>query len=132
MQRPRFLLHAVRILDEVLFWPVLALVVWGELVWRSGSGGWFDFLAGIDDKILHLLVYFALGAMAAAGVRTRRAVFFAGLGLIVLGAVLELFQEQAGRDKSVYDAFANMAGVVLGAVAARFIVEPLRKRYPYS
>lgn len=129
MQRPRFLLHAVRILDDVLFWPALGVVIWGELAWMPGQG-MFGWLADIDDKILHFIAYSALGGMAAAGIKERRWVAWAALGLILLGGALEFVQSYVGRDKSIYDALANTAGVAFGAVAGRFIVEPLRKRFP--
>jgi hypothetical protein len=131
MQRPRLLLHVIRLIDDVLFWPVLALVVWGELVWMPGAG-WFGLFGDINDKILHFLAYFALGSMAAAGLKDRKAVIVACLGLIGLGIMLEFVQAYVGRDKSAYDALANTLGVVLGGGVARAIVERLRKRFPQS
>ena len=125
MRRPRFLLHAIRILDDILFWPVLGLVVWGEIGWHGGG-----FLLNINDKILHFLAYFTLGAMAGGGVRERRKVIPAVLAVIVLGGILEIVQSYVGRDSELYDALANAAGAVFGAALARFIVEPLRKRFP--
>lgn len=127
MKRPRFLLHAARIADEILFWPAFALVIWGELGWRGGG-----FLLNVNDKLLHLLTYFVLGSMVAGGFKERRGVILGILGLIAVGAVLEIAQTYVGRDAEFYDAIANAAGAVLGAVTARFIVEPLRKRFPYS
>jgi hypothetical protein len=131
MRRPRLLLHIGRLIDDVLFWPALALVVWGELVWMPGRG-WFGLFAHVNDKILHFFAYFALGSMAAAGLKGRQTVIVACLCLIGLGILLEFVQAYVGRDKSAYDAIANTAGVVLGGSVARAIVEPLRKRFPPS
>ena len=125
MRRPRFLLHAARILDDVLFWPALGLVVWGEIGWHGGG-----FLHNLNDKLLHFLAYFTLGAMAAGGIKARRNVILAVLGVIALGGLLEIVQSYVGRDSELYDALANTAGAVFGAALARFIVEPLRKKFP--
>jgi VanZ family protein len=116
-------LHRARLVDAVLFWPVLALVVWGELA---------DFGAAtnirFNDKVMHFFAYFALGWMAAAAFRDRRPVRIAVLLLIVLGALLEIAQGYVGRDTSGLDQLANMAGALTGAVLGRLIVEPLRRR----
>ena len=69
--------------------------------------------------------------MAAAGFKNRRVVRVASLGLIVLGGVLEIVQGFTGRDMSSYDELANAAGVIMGAVLARAIIEPLRRRLEY-
>jgi hypothetical protein len=55
---PSFL-HAVRLANAVLFWPVLAFVLWGELRPEVPR-----VLQGINDKALHFGAYFILGAMA--------------------------------------------------------------------
>lgn len=54
--------------------------------------------------------------------------FWAGLGLIVLGGVLEIIQGFIGRDMSIYDEFANTAGVLVGVFVARAIVETLHRQ----
>jgi VanZ family protein len=46
-------------------------------------------------------------------------VVLTGLGLILLGGVLEIVQSYVGRDPSIYDELANMAGVLAGTVCAR-------------
>ncbi len=129
MKLPRPLLHAARIADEILFYPALALVIWGEL---TGTEPQFvDWFGNLTDKALHFIAYFGLAAMAAAGLRSRRAVFGASFGLIVLGGILEIVQGFTGRDMSFYDELANIAGVIAGAVTARLIIEPLRSRFGY-
>ena len=127
MKLPRPLLHAVRMADAVLFWPALTVVIWGELTSPEGQA-LLGLLWWINDKILHFIAYFILGAMAAAALKARRRVILAVLGLIAVGAVLELLQGYVGRDMSAYDELANIAGVVLGSSAARVIVQALRNR----
>ena len=129
MKLPRPLLHAARIADEILFYPALVLVIWGELTGTEPQT--LGFLGELSDKALHFIAYFGLAAMAAAGFKSRRPVVLAGLGLIVLGGVLEIVQGFTGRDMSFYDELANAGGVVAGTILARAIIEPLRNRLEY-
>ncbi|HMI96502.1 MAG TPA: VanZ family protein [Micropepsaceae bacterium] len=129
MKLPRPLLHAARIADEILFYPALVLVIWGELTGPEPQV--LDFFGDFSDKALHFIAYFGLAAMAAAGFKSRRAVVLTGLSLIVLGGVLEIVQGFTGRDMSFYDELANTAGVGAGAILARAIIEPLRRRLEY-
>jgi VanZ family protein len=129
MKLPRPLLHAARIADEILFYPTLGLVIWGELTGTEPHV--LDLLGEVNDKVLHFIAYFGLAAMAATGFKSRRAVLVASLGLIVLGAVLEIVQGFTGRDMSFYDELANTAGVIAGAVSARAAIERLRSRFEY-
>jgi len=124
MQRPRSLLHALRIADAILFYPALLLVIWGELSGRPPP----LLLQGSNDKLLHFIAYFGLTAMSAAGFKTRRPVIFACLGVIFLGGVLEIVQGFIGRDMSIYDEIANTLGVIAGGIGARAIVEFLLQR----
>ena len=129
MKLSRPLLHAARIADEILFYPALGLVIWGELT--GNEPHILDLFGPINDKVLHFLAYFGLAAMAGTGFKTRKTVLLASLGLIVLGGVLEIVQGFTGRDMSFYDELANSAGVITGAVLARGIIEPLRKQLEY-
>jgi len=124
-------LHAARIVDAILFWPVLALVVWGELS-SSSEGLLFRLVGQINDKILHFNSYFVLGAMAGAALKSRKPVIWTVVGLICLGGVLEIIQSYVGRDMSLWDEMANAAGAIGGAVIARVILEPLRRRWAYK
>jgi VanZ family protein len=117
-------LHALRLADLVLFWPVLALVIVAELAKLGGDSG-----LPINDKLAHFSAYFLLGAMAAAALKHRPAVLYAVLGLILLGGVLEIIQPYFGRDRSFLDEVANTAGAMCGAFLARLAVEPLRRRF---
>jgi len=129
MNLPRPLLHAARIADEILFYPALALVIWGELT--GSEPHILDLFGPLNDKILHFLAYFGLAGMAAAGFKSRKTVLLVSFGLVVLGGVLEIVQGFTGRDMSFYDELANIAGVITGAVLARAIIEPLRRRWEY-
>jgi len=118
-------LHTLRIAVAILFWPVLALVIWGEVLAPEG----LSIFAYFNDKVLHFNAYFIMAAMAAAAFRRRRGVIAAVLSLILLGGVLEIVQQFTGRDASVYDELANAAGAILGGILARIAVEPLRRRF---
>jgi VanZ family protein len=124
-------LHVARIADAILFWPVLALVIWGELS-SSGEGLLSRYFGAINDKVLHFNGYFILGAMAGGALTTRKSAIWAVVGLICLGGVLEVIQSYVGRDMSLWDEVANSAGAISGAVIARITIEPLRRRWEYK
>jgi len=124
---PRPFLHAARLADAVLFWPVLAFVLWGEL--QPDLPNVFQ---SINDKLLHFSAYFVLGAMAGGAVRKRGRVKWAVVGLIVVGAAIELLQAYVGRETSILDGVANGAGAIAGALLARFVLDPLRVRWGYD
>lgn len=124
---PRPVLHAARLADVVLFWPALAFVLWGQLEPDTPNA-----LQGINDKILHFLAYFVLGAMAGGAVRARGRVKWAILGLILIGAAIELLQGYVGRETSLLDGVANGVGAIAGALLARFVLDPLRARWGYE
>ena len=124
---PRPFLHAARLADAVLFWPVLALVLWGEL-----QPDIPNVLHDINDKLLHFGAYFVLGAMAGGAVRKRWQAKWAILGLIVVGAAIEVLQAYVGRETSFLDGVANGVGAVAGALLARFVLDPLRERWGYD
>ena len=119
---PRAILHAARLADALLFWPVLALVIWGEL-----KPGVPHLLQDFSDKVLHFGAYFVLGAMAGGALKRRDGVVWAVLGLIVIGAILEVIQGYVGRETSLLDGLTNAAGAITGATLARFAVEPVRR-----
>jgi VanZ family protein len=124
---PRKLLHAARLADAVLFWPVLAYVLWGEL-----QPDLPNYLQQINDKLLHFSAYFVLGAMAGGAIRRRGRVKWAVLGLILVGAAIELIQAFVGRETSFLDGVANGAGAIAGALLARYVLDPLRERWGYD
>ena len=121
---PRTFLDAVRLAATVLFWPVLALVVWGEL--RPDVP---TVLQGINDKFLHFGAYFVLGALAGGAIKQRALMKWAALGLILLGAVIEIIQAFVGRDPSLLDGITNGAGVIVGILVTRFVLAALQWDY---
>jgi len=124
---PRPFLHAARLVDAALFWPVLAVVLWGELA--PDVPDEFNF---VNAKLLHFRAYFVLGAMAGGAVKKRGRVKWVILGLILVGAIMEVLQAYVGRDASVYDELANSVGAIAGALLARFVLDPLRARWGYD
>src|SRR5262245_56643691 len=116
---PRPYLHAARVADAILFWPVLAFVLWGQLQPEVPGP-----LQAINDKLLHLTAYFVLGAMAAGAMRQRGQVKRAVIGLILVGAMVEVLQGYVGRETSVLDGVANGVGAIAGALLARVILDP--------
>ena len=94
-----------------LFWPALALVVWGEL---TSVGD----LPHVWDKLLHFTAYFGLSGLAFVALGAHRRALWGLLGLILLGGVLEIVQGMTGRDMSFYDEVANILGAVTGAGVA--------------
>lgn len=95
-----------------LFWPTLALVIWGELTPQLP-----DFVPHAPDKVLHFTAYFVLAALAVLFLRTRGAAVGAILGLVALGGMLEILQGLTGRDPEWLDELANACGAGLGAIA---------------
>jgi VanZ family protein len=91
-----------------VFWPVLALVVWGELTPHPPH------VPG-PDKLQHFLAYFGLSGIATTAL--SRHVVAIVVGLIALGGALEVLQMFTGRDAEWLDEAANAVGAVLGAVA---------------
>ena len=70
------------------------------------------------DKLNHALAYGVLAVVGGLGFKGWRSLLMVGLGLVVLGAGLELAQSVTpDRDGSIYDAVANFVGVALGSLA---------------
>lgn len=120
-------LHRARIAVAVLFWPSLVLVIWVSLIVLTIPP--FDLGISFQDLIGHFVAYGCLGGMAAMSLHERRASVWAVLGLIALGAVLEILQSFTGRETEFYDAVANSVGAICGGFSGRAIVEPLYRRY---
>lgn len=93
----------------VFFLPACAGVLGGELGPARGEPHFWD-------KAMHFTAYFILSALAVAALRARKQALLAMLGLIVMGAVLEVIQGLIGRDMSARDELANTLGVITGAI----------------
>ena len=73
---------------------------------------------GTWDKLNHALAYGLLAVSGRIGFKGLRSLLMVGLGLVVLGAGLELVQSVTpGRDGSIQDVLANLVGVALGSLA---------------
>lgn len=123
MTRAR-LLRILHYAGLYLFWPAVALVIWGEL--RKG-GDMFD----VPDKVEHFVAYGGLAGMAVLAVGERKHAMRIAAALIVMGAVLEIVQAIVGRDASYWDEVANTAGALCGAFTASWLMillKPLQSR----
>ena len=82
------------------------------------------------DKLNHALAYGVLAALGGIGFKGLRSLLMVGLGLVVLGAGLELVQSVTpNRDGSIYDAVANFVGVAIGSLAMAGTNTFLRDQY---
>ncbi len=71
------------------------------------------------DKSQHVMAYAVLAICGAVGFLAGRPRLMVGVGLIVLGCSLEVAQAAIpGRNPSMGDAVANIAGIALGLAAA--------------
>ncbi|HEY9254653.1 MAG TPA: VanZ family protein [Stenotrophomonas sp.] len=74
-----------------------------------------------SDKAEHFLTYVLLAFGAVQLFATRRALAWAGLGLVLLGVGIEVAQGLLTVDRSAdpFDALANTLGVLAGLLSAR-------------
>jgi len=118
MMRAR-VLRVLHLTGLYLFWPAVALVVWGELA--PGAG-----IPGVWDKLQHFVAYGGLAGMAVLAVGERKHAVRIAAAMIVMGAALEFIQAFAGRDASVRDEIANALGALAGAFTAAWLLDFLR------
>jgi VanZ family protein len=105
-----------------LFWPALAVVVWGELTPHPPS-----VVNHFWDKSQHFIAYFGLALLATLGWGLRRSLILVFLGVLAIGGGLELLQTLAGRDGQWLDQLANSLGALTGmTVAAVYLAIPRR------
>lgn len=88
-----------------------------------GGGHWTSSLEWVPgDKLLHVALFFGVGALAMAcamlGAWSARARGVLVAGLLTLAVVDEWSQLLVGRDAEVWDGAANVAGVALGVAVA--------------
>lgn len=98
-----------------LWWLAVAIVVVLSLVPPPPME-----LPRHGDKVEHLLAYAALAAAAVQVWRPGRPLLLAGLGLVLMGVLLEFAQGAltATRQADPADALANTLGVALGMLTA--------------
>jgi VanZ family protein len=118
------LVKFVHVLSLWLFWPGVALIVWGELTPHppslGGILGW--------DKAEHFTAYFGLASMATMMLGLRPRLVPAIVGVILLGGVLEIAQAYTGRDAEFLDFVANSIGALAGTLVAASFLLLLRGR----
>jgi VanZ family protein len=105
-----------------LFWPALAVVVWGELTPhppRLASLLW--------DKAEHFIAYFGLTLLASLAWGLRLSLVWVLAGMVALGGALEILQSFVGRDAEWGDFLANDLGALAGlGVAVVYLSIPRR------
>lgn len=114
----------LRLLSLWLFWPGVAVVIWGELTPHpphlEGIFAW--------DKLDHFTAYFGLAAMATMVTGLRPRLIWLIGGLILFSGTLELAQALTGRDAEILDFIANSLGALSGALTAVMILLLFRDR----
>ena len=113
----------IRRVGLVMFWPALAVVLWGELTPHPPRlpGPW------VWDKFDHFTAYFGLSLLATLAWGLRRSLVWVILGLMAVGGSLEIIQSMVGRDGEWGDFLANDLGALLGfVVAAAYLAIPRR------
>src|SRR5215469_9154789 len=118
------ILKTLQNLSLWLFWPGVALVVWGELTLHppdlSAILAW--------DKSQHFIAYFGLASMATMAVGLNRRLAWAILGVVLLGGGLEILQGFTGRDPDIFDFVANTIGAASGTAVGVLCWIALRGR----
>lgn len=99
-----------------LWWAMVGAVIVGSLLPALFLG---DLPPG-SDKLQHLLGYAVLAATAVQVFATRRALLIAGIGLVVMGVLVEVAQGTltTTRLMDANDALANTLGVLMGLATA--------------
>jgi VanZ family protein len=113
----------IRRAGAVLFWPALAVVIWGELTPHPPK------LAGplLWDKLDHFTAYFGLSLLSTLGWGLRRSLIWVFLAVVSLGGGMEILQTLVGRDGEWGDFLANDLGALLGlVVATAYLAMPRR------
>ena len=72
------------------------------------------------DKLVHLLVYYIFAVFGYRMLTNKQYYPYLCLGIIIYSGLIELGQSYIpGREMSVFDLAANIAGVVLGALVMK-------------
>lgn len=80
-------------------------------------------LAGINDKLQHIVTFMALGCLAVRAFPSRP-FWPSALGLLVFGSAIEIIQliPALHRESSPLDLLADAVGIILGYVVAILIL----------
>jgi VanZ family protein len=101
-------------LSRIAFYFGLLLVVALSLIPQDSVPA-----QNLSDKAGHAMAYAALALAGGIGYRGLRSLILVGLGLLLLGAALELAQSVLpDRMASLHDVLANAIGIVLGSLFA--------------
>ena len=107
----------------LLFWPAVAVVVWGELTPHPPGVA-----ALLWDKAEHFIAYFGLSLLASLAWGLRRSLIFVFAAVVALGGALEILQSFVGRDAEWGDFFANDLGALAGlGTAVVYLLIPRRR-----
>jgi len=103
-----------------LFWPAIAVVVWGQLrpVSELPNLGW--------DKLLHFTAYFGLALLATLAWGRRLQIPLLLTGVVVLSGIMEILQLLVGRSADWADMVANTLGACMGAGLAALLLHLAR------
>jgi len=112
-------------------WPRIFFAIWVAgiclTVWGSLAPGPKLPETGVNDKVIHLLIYAFLAFIPSFSFRPVRSGLGASLSMIILGVVLEFGQLWTpGRSFEPADMAADTIGVFLGLVLGLFS----RKKFP--
>jgi len=105
-----------------LFWPAVAVVVWGQLTPQPPS-----LVENHWDKAQHFTAYFGLSLLATLAWGRRRGLIWILLAIIAMGAAMEVLQGIVGRDADWLDEVANSLGALTGmGLALAYLAIPRR------
>lgn len=109
------------VLCLTLFWPAIALVLWGELRPQPSALEQLFW-----DKILHFTAYMGLAGLGTLATNGRRT-YLIVICIILLGGAMEIAQGMVGRDMSFYDEIANSLGAITGGLIGWLFLHLLQK-----
>jgi VanZ family protein len=84
------------------------------------------------DKIIHFMMYFIFALFLMSGFSRQygktslKAYIFSFILAFLLGALIEVIQENIGRSSDMYDMLANIAGIIASLLLFNFIKWILR------
>jgi VanZ family protein len=111
--------HVNRIAWRLIFLVLTVLVIWLSVKAPGEALGFH-----IWDKLQHLMAYAALGFAGSLGFPGRKPTIILALGLVFLGAALEVAQSYVpARDMSFGDGVADLLGVAVGIGLGYLIVQ---------
>lgn len=81
-----------------------------------------------SDTANHLFAYAVLTSLALLNRNSRQTMILAIVGVLVLGALLEVIQPIFAREADPADVAANLAGILLGVIGANLLRAALLSR----